>query len=90
MNTRKRLVLAALVVAGTLAGAGVASADPAGDLGQAVEGGQATLENGVASFVDALNGPGAEGAEGVESEFPEANPRFVEGPLGGLLNGPFD
>ena len=41
-------------------------------------------------FNDALNGDNRpDGANGVETEFPPADPRYVEGPLGGLLvNGP--
>lgn len=87
MNTRKRLALVALVAVGTLAGAGVASAN---DPNQGAEAGQATLENAVASFVDAVDGERPEGADGLESEFPEADPRFVEGPLSGLTDGPLD
>lgn len=50
----------------------------------------ATAEQLVAQFMDASNGNGPTGADGVETEFPQADPRFVEGPAGGLLNGPFD
>ena len=50
-----------------------------------------TLNNGNFQLMDALNGDNRpDGANGVESEFPPADPRYVEGPVGGLLNGPFD
>ncbi|MCF7552898.1 MULTISPECIES: hypothetical protein [Pseudonocardia] len=50
----------------------------------------ATAEQLVAQFMDASNGNGPSGADGVETEFPTPDPRFVEGPVGGLLNGPLD
>lgn len=49
----------------------------------------ATAENANESFGDAANGEDrAEGVDGTDTEFPEADPRYFEGPLGGLLNGP--
>jgi hypothetical protein len=59
---------------------------------QALDSGLATAENAVASLVDGLNGDNRpDGANGLESEFMPFDPRFVEGPAGGLLNnGPFE
>ena len=53
---------------------------------------EATLGEGAFGFNDALNGDNRpDGANGVETEFPPADPRYVEGPLGGLAtNGPFE
>ena len=90
MTTRRNIVVGALVTATVLGGAGVAAASPADDLGQGGSAVVATLENAVASFVDAVDGREPEGADGLESEFPEADPRFVEGPLSGLLDQPFE
>lgn len=91
MTTRRTIVVGALVAATALAGAGVAAAaSPADDLGQGGSAVVATLENAVASFVDAIDGREPEGADGLETEFPDADPRFVEGPLGGLLDQPLE
>jgi hypothetical protein len=59
---------------------------------QALDSGLATVENAVASLVDGLNEDNRpDGANGLESEFIPFDPRFVEGPVGGLLNnGPFE
>lgn len=50
------------------------------------------VDNAVTSLVDGLNGDNRpDGANGVESEFVLFDPRFVEGPLGGLVkNGAFE
>jgi len=79
--------------------AGVAHADESDVAGypstqsplQAVTGIGATLGNAATSFIDAVNGDDRpDGANGTETEFPQADPRFVEGPVGGLVkNGPF-
>jgi hypothetical protein len=100
MNTAKRITLATAAGAMLLIGAGVATADEddaAGfpstqsptQLGSAVT---ETLGEANFGFMDALNGDNRpDGANGVESEFPPADPRYVEGPLGGLItNGPFE
>jgi hypothetical protein len=91
MTTRRTIVVGALVAATALGGAGVAAAaSPADDLGQGGSAVVATLENAVASFVDAIDGREPEGADGLETEFPDVDPRFVEGPLGGLLDQPLE
>lgn len=92
----KRL-LGAVLLGGTilpLAVAGTASAaevpeHPTGDLEQAASAGAATIANTQASFLDAVDGNGPTGADGAETEFPAFDHRFVEGPAGGLLDGPF-
>ena len=101
MNARTRrslaitLGLAAVVVPLTT---GFASADEDPTAGypstqsplQGLNSGGATADTAVFGFNDAVNGDNRpDGANGVESEFPPADPRYVEGPLGGLLvNGP--
>lgn len=49
-----------------------------------------TADTGAFGLQDALNGDNRpDGANGVESEFPPLDPRYVEGPVGGLVkNGP--
>ena len=96
MSIRKR-VLGVLALSGAvlpLVGVGTASAagdNAAGDAGQAVSAGVATVANQGNSFVDAVNGHNRpEGADGDETEFPDPDYRYVEGPVGGLLNGLFD
>lgn len=61
----------------------------ASDVGQAVSAGAATAADARASFLDAVDGPEPEGADGLGTEFPQFDPRFVEGPAGGLLDDPF-
>ncbi len=100
MNARKS---AAALLTGTallLAGVGIAQAAPDDEDGtedfsstqspaQGLSALLATLEEANFGFMDALNGDNRpDGANGVETEFPPADPRFVEGPVGGLLNGP--
>lgn len=100
MNARKS---AAALLTGTallLAGVGIAQAAPDDENGaggfpstqsptQGVSTVTETLGEANFGFMDALNGDNRpDGANGVESEFPPADPRFVEGPLGGLTNGP--
>ena len=60
----------------------------ASDLEQAVSAGAATAGDAQASFLDAADGPEPEGADGLGTEFPQFDPRFVEGPAGGLLDDP--
>jgi hypothetical protein len=57
---------------------------------QGVSAGAATAEQLVAQFMDGADGNGPTGADAVETEFPAPDYRFVEGPAGGLLGGPFD
>ena len=101
MNARKRFTLAALATGAVvlpLIGAGAASAEEDESTGypssqsptQGVSAVEATLGEANHGFTDALNGDDRpDGANGVETEFPPADPRYVEGPVGGLLvNGP--
>ena len=99
MNTAKRVTLAAVAGGLLLIGAGVAVAAEDDTTGfpstqsptQPIDSVLETLNNGNFQLMDALNGDNRpDGGNGVESEFPPADPRFVEGPVGGLLNGPFD
>ncbi|NMI02110.1 hypothetical protein [Pseudonocardia acidicola] len=96
MNARMRRSLFAGAVGAVvlpLVGAGAAHAaeDTQSPL-QGVDAGQATLETAVQSLTDALNGDDRpDGANGLESEFLQFDPRYVEGPVGGLVkNGPFE
>ncbi len=102
MNARKRLMAASLGLAGVvlpLAAAGSAQADEDSAVGeypssqnplQAVSAVGGTLGEGNFQLTDALNGDNRpDGANGVESEFPPLEARYIEGPVGGLLkNGP--
>ncbi len=100
MNTAKRITLVTAAGALLLVGAGVATADEGdndgfpssqnpGQLGSFLS---ETLGEANFGFMDAVNGDNRpDGANGVETEFPPADPRYVEGPLGGLMtNGPFE
>ncbi len=103
MNTAKRYTLAALATAAValpLIGAGVAAADETTGYpstqsptqgASAVTGTLGNANFGLTDAVNAFNGDGRPtGADGVETRFPPADPRYVEGPVGGLLvNGPF-
>lgn len=66
----------------------VAGTAAAGDLEQVVSAGAATAGDAQASFLDAADGPEPAGADGLGTEFPQFDPRFVEGPAGGLLDDP--
>jgi hypothetical protein len=96
MTMRKRL-LGTMLLGGAvlpLAAAGTASAteDPqhaTSDLEQAASAGAATIADAEASLLDALDGPEPEGTDGLETELPTFDYRYIEGPAGGLLNGPF-
>ncbi|MHA6785693.1 hypothetical protein ACVGOW_32545 [Pseudonocardia saturnea] len=100
MNTAKKITLATAAGALLLAGAGVAAADENEAAGfpstqsplQGLSAVSETVEEANFGFMDALNGDNRpDGANGVESEFPPLDPRYVEGPLGGLVkNGPFE
>ncbi|MDN5749502.1 MAG: hypothetical protein L0H64_13465 [Pseudonocardia sp.] len=100
MNTAKRVTLTIAAGALLLVGAGVAAADEdeVGGFPSTQNPGQAgsavteTVGEANFGFMDALNGDNRpDGANGVESEFPPADPRYIEGPLGGLItNGPFE
>jgi hypothetical protein len=101
VRTMKTRLLGAVLFSGLLGGvvlplaaAGTAAAaegqeSPTGDLEQAVSAGVATIADAQASFLDAVDGPEPDGTDGVETEFPQFDPRYVEGPVGGLLNDPF-
>jgi len=103
MNARKRLMAASLGLAGVvlpLAAAGSAQANEESATEgypstqnplQALSAVGGTAGEGQFQITDALNGDNRpDGANGVESEFPPLDPRYVEGPVGGLLkNGPF-
>lgn len=105
MQNRMRRSLIALGAMGAVAFplAGVASADDEQEHGfpstqspsQGADALGATAETFGASFLDAAdtfspdNRP--DGVNGTDTEIPQADPRFVEGPLGGfLVNGPFE
>lgn len=99
MSTAKRITLATAAGALLLVGAGVASADEDSNAGYPSTQSPAQVGNSVTAILgeltfqgtDALNGDNRpDGANGVENEFPPIDPRYVEGPVGGLLNGPFD
>jgi hypothetical protein len=100
MNKRYALAaLAAAAVSLPLVGVGFAMADEddAADFtntqnpGQAGTSVVAILDELIFQGEDALNGDNRpDGANGVENEFPPIEPGYVEGPVGGLLNGPFD
>lgn len=95
--------LATAAIALPLVGAGIAQASenngaaPTGPTTQSpTQGASAvlgTLGNTNSGFTDALNAANGnsrpDGADGVETRFPPADPRYVEGPVGGLAkNGP--
>jgi hypothetical protein len=91
MSIRKRLLGALALTGAVLPLVGVGTASAASDAEQAVSAGAATVANQANSFADAANGHNRpEGADGDETEFPDVDHRYVEGPVGGLLNGPFD
>ena len=95
---RRRGTAAALGLAATVLpvlAAGTAHADEHGypstqSPTQGIDALAGTGQNAAESSADAANGEDrAEGVDGADTEFPEADPRYVEGPLGGLLvNGP--
>lgn len=90
---KKKLLVGAIVAATVLGGAGIAMADPLSTPDDLVQGGSAVtallgdLGEQLGDFTD---GNRPEGADGTEVEPIDADPRFVEGPLSGLLTeGPF-
>jgi hypothetical protein len=100
MKARRTLTTALAGGALLLIGAGVAQADSndSDDTGypstqsdtQAADAGAATAGNSRDSFDDAANGDNRpDNADGTDTQFPGPDPRFVEGPAGGLVkNGP--
>jgi hypothetical protein len=100
MKARRILILALAGGALLLIGAGVAQADSndSDNTGypstqsdtQGADAGAATAGNSRDSFDDAANGDNRpDDADGTDTQFPGADPRFVEGPAGGLVkNGP--
>ncbi|WP_300007257.1 hypothetical protein [Pseudonocardia sp.] len=99
MSTAKRVTLAAVAGGLLLIGAGVAVADEGSNTGFPSTQNPGQLGTSVTEIVgefqfegaDALNGDNRpDGANGVENEFPPVHPRYIEGPVGGLLNGPQD
>jgi hypothetical protein len=98
MSTAKRVTLAAVAGGLLLVGAGVAAADEGSNAGYPSTQNPGQLGSAVSELVgelgfqfgDAVNGDNRpDGANGVESEFPPIDPRYIEGPLGGLVkNGP--
>ncbi|GAA3250128.1 hypothetical protein GCM10017691_61740 [Pseudonocardia petroleophila] len=94
IRMKKKLVVGALVAAAVVGGAGVAVADPIStpdDLGQGGSAVTALLGDLGAQLTDFVDGPRPEGVDGTEVEPVDADPRFVEGPLSGIVqDGPFE
>jgi hypothetical protein len=100
MKARRILTIALAGGALLLIGAGIARADgnDSDNTGypstqsdtQGADAGAATADNTGRSFGDAANGDNRpDDADGTDTQFPQADPRFVEGPAGGLVkNGP--
>lgn len=88
----KKRIICTLALGGALLPIGTAQAAeaPAGDLAQGASATQATAQTAAESFLDAANGNGPTGADGVETEFPDPGFNYLDGPAGGLLDGPFD
>ncbi|WP_433504441.1 hypothetical protein ACQP04_33435 [Pseudonocardia halophobica] len=94
----KKRILCTLALGGALlpigtagtAGTALAAEAPTGDLAQGASATQATAQTATTSFLDAANGNGPTGADGLETEFPDPSFNYLDGPAGGLLNGPFD
>ncbi|ALE75323.1 hypothetical protein AD006_03945 [Pseudonocardia sp. EC080610-09] len=106
MKNRMRRTLVAVGALGAVAFplAGFAAADTGDDEHgypstqsptQGVDAVGATADTAAYGLFDALDGFSSsnrpDGVNGTDTEFPQADPRFVEGPVGGLLvNGPFE
>lgn len=105
MRNRMRRTLVAAGALGAVAFplAGIAAADTDDEHGypstqsptQGVDAVGATADTAAYGFFDAADHGTAsnrpDGVNGTDTEIPQADPRFVEGPLGGLLvNGPFE
>ncbi|MGE0838616.1 hypothetical protein [Pseudonocardia sp.] len=88
----KKAIIAALALGGAVLPTGTAFADeaPPSDAAQAVSAVGATGATAAASFLDAADGNGPVGADGTESEVPVPSYNWVDGPVSGLLDGPFD
>jgi hypothetical protein len=87
--TTKRLLGAVLLGHAVIPLAAAGPASAASDLEQAASAGAATVTDAQASLLDAVDGPEPEGTDGLGTELPQFDPRFVEGPAGGLLDDPF-
>lgn len=102
---RRSLIAVGALAAVAFPLAGIAAADTGTDEGhgypstqsptQGLDAVGATVETFGASFLDAAdtfspnNRP--DGVNGTDTEIPQPDPRFVEGPAGGLVkNGPFE
>ncbi|WP_143517606.1 hypothetical protein [Pseudonocardia sp. MH-G8] len=82
----KRMIAGLLLSGAALPlAAGTAAAS---DLEQAVSAGAATAADAQTSLLDAADGPEPQGTDGAGAELPQFDPRFVEGPAGGLLDDP--
>ncbi|ALE85753.1 hypothetical protein [Pseudonocardia sp. HH130629-09] len=105
MKNRMRRSLIALGALGAVAFplAGIAAADDDREHGypssqsptQGLDAVGATVDTFGASFLDASDtfspDDRPDGVNGTDTEFPQADPRFVEGPAGGLVtDGPFE
>jgi hypothetical protein len=98
MTARRLVTLTLAGAAFLLIPAGVAHADEDDSEGypstqsptQGADAGAATVNNSADSFNDAADGDNRpDGANGTETQFVQPDPRYVEGPVGGLLkNGP--
>jgi hypothetical protein len=98
MTARRLVTLTLAGAAFLLIPAGVAHADEDDSEGypstqsptQGADAGAATVNNSRDSFNDAADGDNRpDGANGTETQFVQPDPRYVEGPVGGLLkNGP--
>jgi hypothetical protein len=88
----KKRIICTLALGGALLPVGTAAAAeaPTGDLAQGASATRATAQTAAESFLDAMNGNGPTGADGVETEFPDPGFNYLAGPGGGLLDGPFD
>jgi hypothetical protein len=85
--TTKRLLGAVLLGHAVIPMAAAAPAAAAGDLEHAASAGAATGIDAQADLLDAVEEVGleSEGADGLETEFSQFDPRFVEGPACGPL-----
>jgi len=85
----KRLITGLLLTGAALPlTSGTAAAAVPSDLEQAASAGAATAADAQASFFDAADGRESDGTDGLETEFPQFDPRYVEGPAGGLVDDP--
>jgi hypothetical protein len=80
--TTKRLLGAVLLGHAVIPLAAAAPAASASDLDEAASAGAATGTDAQADVLDAVDGLEPEGADGLETEFSQFDPRLVEGPAG--------